>query len=340
MKPIHVWLPLLGPGIGHAEVRRDVQRSYQVWQGQAVVWHDPTVKEPVSWRITHGPLHFREVAVPSEHRDRVEVFHVGANGSVFGLGLALFPGGRVDGLLDAFLNLPPCGAVESRLLPWQLTIDIPTITDARVVYTSTTLYARPLSPFPTEEVSTDGRTVSASWSPDTHPWPPVSPSAERRQDDGAFMVGHFQGLPFARHRQTPHVAGLPLRIHWPEPLTCLFPAGSDLDDVWEWHKMVAIAKQRGDDLDGALREATTAAAGFVTEGWTTMELAWFYPALLESGEKVSYQAEGRYGLHFRSLDEALRSPAWGESMAQRIPIRQAWGAAGFFWALAPTICVH
>ncbi|MGH8059735.1 MAG: hypothetical protein ACREOH_21270, partial [Candidatus Entotheonellia bacterium] len=115
--PLQLWLPTFGPSLGFPEVGRDMARVLQSWQGESTVWLLPDLNTPRRWWPSGKPVWERTLAIPAEHFDRIDVFHIGANGYVWGPGVHdRFPDGRVEGLLRSWLQawqLPP--AFEARL---------------------------------------------------------------------------------------------------------------------------------------------------------------------------------------------------------------------------------
>jgi hypothetical protein len=108
MKPLQVWLPMLGPSLGFSEVERDRQRAFTAWRGEQIVWLLPGVDVSVRWQ--EGP--WGHLAIPAEHLDCLHIFHVGTSGRVWGpAGDLRFPGGTVNGLLQAWLDIDKVGGL-------------------------------------------------------------------------------------------------------------------------------------------------------------------------------------------------------------------------------------
>ena len=99
MRPLQVWLPNISGSLAWPEARRDRDRAYQAWRGEKTIWFSPELEMPFRWTDRGGVAC---LALPSEHWERVEVYHVGANGAVWGADTSdTFPNGKVDGLLVA-----------------------------------------------------------------------------------------------------------------------------------------------------------------------------------------------------------------------------------------------
>jgi hypothetical protein len=104
-QPTQLWLPWLADNLSSPEVQRDARRAMEGWHGELEVWLLPELKKPVHWYEGNGKIRFLVLAVPAEHTDRLSIYHIGANGQVWGpASRSLFPMG-LDELLDAWLNL-------------------------------------------------------------------------------------------------------------------------------------------------------------------------------------------------------------------------------------------
>jgi hypothetical protein len=110
MHPLQVWLPTWGPSLGFPEVARDAQRAFRAWQGEQTIWLLQQLPQPGRWQVGQ----WWQLAISAELLDRVEVFHIGENGYVYGPeAKTWFPQGHVDGLLDAWFNVEKFGGVKT-----------------------------------------------------------------------------------------------------------------------------------------------------------------------------------------------------------------------------------
>jgi hypothetical protein len=119
MRPLQLWLPILGPSLGCPAVQRDRQRAQEAWCGEQIVWLVPGLKEPIRWR--EGV--YAHLAVDAEHLECVHIFHVGASGYVWGpASERRFPEGTVNSLLQAWYNIDKIGGVTDHpapaIIPW------------------------------------------------------------------------------------------------------------------------------------------------------------------------------------------------------------------------------
>src|ERR1043165_8568767 len=105
MRPIQLWLPRLADSLSRPQYQRDARRAMEAWKGDYTVWLLPDLKEEVRWDepIGDGKTRVPVVAIPAEHLDRLDVYHIGETGQVWGLKGWRFPGSCVNGLLDAWL---------------------------------------------------------------------------------------------------------------------------------------------------------------------------------------------------------------------------------------------
>src|ERR1051326_2092033 len=102
MKPIQFWLPLITSSLHRSGADRDMQRAFDDWRGESVVWMLPDIGRSFRWREDGRTA----VAMPSERLERIEVYHIGENQQVVGPSRkTCFPNGTVDGLLNECLRL-------------------------------------------------------------------------------------------------------------------------------------------------------------------------------------------------------------------------------------------
>jgi hypothetical protein len=251
--------------------------------------------------------------------DRVDVYHVGENGYVYGPNAeARFPNGRVEGLLEAWLNVKHNGGVRWEPAPEHLPWRRPHVHGEVVEYLGGMVRVFGGDIAPIVQLDAHGR-GKAQWPPAAHP-ATISPDAESH----TFYIS----------QPVENLRGVHMLLKWPGPLEALFPVMSGLDDLAAQAQLAQIARQSADDPQWALQRARELAAPYLTAGWTTQECAWYWPTLLERGERgMLLAAEGRFRLCARSLTEALGSTAWREVMTQSVSIRRVWGATGLLAVL-------
>jgi hypothetical protein len=146
---------------------------------------------------------------------------------------------------------------------------------------------------------------------------------------------------------------VPKWLSWEGQLRPLFPPFTDHLPLRHLASMLTIGKEASTNADTALRRATVLASPYVQEGYSTRELAWFCPLVLERGESdglrwvVDEATRQKLGLDeafsrdftqyalrdMASIDEVLGSSAWRQFLRQQIPVRRAWGPIGLFWVL-------
>jgi hypothetical protein len=315
MPALQVWLPTWGPSLGFPEVALDAQRAFRAWQGKQTVWLFQDLQAPGRWRQGQQ----WQLAVPATLLDRVDVYYVSENGYVYGPNAeARFPNSRVEGLLDAWLNVEQSGGVRWKPAPERLPWRMPHVNGEVVEYREGVVRVFGGGIAPIVQLDAQGR-GKAQWPPAGHP-ATISPDAESH----------------ALYTSQPgeNLRGIHMLLQWPGPLEALFPMMSGLDDLAAQAQLAQIARQSADDLQWALQRVREVASPYLTDGWTTQECAWYWPTLLERGEQgMCLAAEGRFGLWARSLTEALGSKAWREVMTRRVSIRRVWGATGLLAVL-------
>jgi hypothetical protein len=315
MPALQVWLPTWGPSLSFPEVALDAQRAQRAWQGEQTVWLLQGLQASGRWREGQQ----WHLAVPAALLDCVHVYHVGENGYIYGPNVeARFPSGRVEGLLDAWLNVEQSGGVRWEPAPERLPWRMPHVNGEVVEYREgmVRVCAGGTAPVVALDAHRRGK---AQWPPPGHP-ATISPDAESH---ACYTSQPGEDL-----------RGVHMLLKWPGPLEALFPVMSGLDDLAAQAQLAQIARQSADDPQRALQRAREVVAPYITDGWTTQECAWYWPTLLERGEQgMRFAAEGRFRLCARSLTEALESKAWREVMTQSVSIRRVWGATGLLAGL-------
>jgi hypothetical protein len=318
MEPLQLWLPVLGGSLGYREVRDDVERAYRAWQGETTVWLLPELERQVRW--VEGPA--RHVAIPATHLDRVDVYHIGDSGYVWGPASALrFPTGNVDGLLQAWLHVGRLGGLGFHLAPERIPWRSPRLRDDSLEYVQGTVRLLPGATITLTQL--EEQRFTCQWRPQGHA-APVFPDVE--------SSGSYQAL----EPVPPH--GLSLLPEWPAPLQGVASLMSGLDEVCGQGLMAAIARQAHHDPEGALKRARDEAGPYVRmDGSTTEGLRWVLPTAVhlsmlardnDSTMVARLVAEGAQD-RFR-----FRDPVDAKAVMDRlVPITRAWGMLGLLWAL-------
>jgi hypothetical protein len=252
---------------------RDAQRAFRAWQGEQTVWLLQCLQEPGRWRQDQQ----WQLALPAELLDRVDVYHIGENGYVCGPHAdTRFPNNRVQGLLDAWLNVEHIGGLRWEPAPERIPWRIPHVSGDAVDYIEGMVRVVAGGTVPVVALDANGM-GKAQWPPAGHP-ATVAPDAESH----AF---------YARQRGET-LNGIHMLLRWPGPLEPLFSVMSGLDDLAAHAQLVQIARQSANDPPWALQRAWAVAAPYITEGWTTPEFAWFWPTLLGWGSKKCSSQQG------------------------------------------------
>ena len=339
MRPVQLWLPTLTDNLATAESQRDAQRAMKAWKGEHRVWLLPDVKEEIHWYepTEDGKNHLSVLAIPAEHLDCLDVFHIGDDGQVWGLASASrFPASRIDSLLTAWLNLFSLeGNVTLACAPESIPLKIPKIQGKEIMYEDSRVQLLPGPTFPITEVDESSRSVRLRWPPAAGMPEPISPDAESAEYYGPMQRVDDKGLPIAMSRRKPHIRSLHTICRLPRPFEELVPCGVGMDTLYGSLQMTDIAQQGARDPEGALQKAKNAAALYLSEGQTTQELAWSLPALAQEGKEVAFKhAWFRLNLpDARTPEKAMQSSAWQQEMRKLVPVRRAWGLLGLLWVL-------
>ncbi len=334
MRPLQLWLPLFPRSPAFPAVARDMARAFEAWASTHRIWVMPGLPKELRWgeEADGHQVHYRAIA--GEEWNYLDIFHIGENGFVYGLDADRFPGARVDGLLDAWLNWP-----TEETIGWQepprLEIAMPDLFDQAALKENQIPYRQvsftaPVLPIDPKE----GIPTLPAGSP-RPVFPEVEISEFWQQTYGPLQFGQLpDGQPvvtnqdgtFFRPAATLVARGL---------LAGIFPTGVSLDAMHNWAKMNGIVQRSATDPTAALQWARTLAAPYFTEGVTTRALSWYMPTLgeLREVQEVINRAASLGLVDARVHADLRGSEAWHRAMTESVPIRRVWGPVGLFWAL-------
>jgi hypothetical protein len=317
-----LWLPWIESSLGFEPVRHDVEGAVRTWRGEDTIWLLPELPRVVRWVREYAPgVCSRQLAIPARRLNVIDVFHVWENGLVCGpASMVHFPESRIDGLLGAWLNVWRDAHVSLCEPAASVTIEVPRICGdgegATIAFEEMTLHVQSGSSIPAWEAE---GAIHTEWPMRGMRWPSVFPDAESRE-----APGQPRGLPSYR-----------CAIQWPSPLAPLFPiTGGGLDELVGQRHMVELARTSCNDPERAFWEARQTASPYITQGWTTQMDASVWPVLVEEGDNGALDImTNRFGMHYRSWEEVLKSPEGQSILAQTVPVQRAWGVLGLFWSL-------
>jgi hypothetical protein len=329
VKPLQLWLPRLGGGIGNPEIARDAARAFQLRAGEPVLWMLPELGHPVRWQVAG----VRHLAMPAEAFERIDIVHVTAEGLVYAPTAPDIVLGDLDSLLDAWLNVRGPDLYIAR----PVTVTVPHIEpDGTIAMIQRKLTFGPGAYMPFSAIDPHSRTVTMRWPPEGSPRP-VSPEAESAKRFPSRMVEADPPVAVTENgERAPQ-----LFLRWPQPFEPMMPVLSGPDELLAQAQMAEIARRSRSDPEGALRAATVAARPYVFHGHARREEAWLYPTLRTKGfEHVLFKAED-FGLPVppRSswtaigFEQALQQEEWRRWRAQTVPVCRVWGLIGLCWAL-------
>jgi len=343
MRPIQLWLPTVTSSLGEPAVQADMMRAIQSWEGQRTLWLLPDITEPVSW--SQGPTPYDMLrAVPAEHLERIDIYHITQGGVAWGSERA--PGFPADfdlqTLLDTWLNavvshdgmgLPTAQAPRR----WP----VPRVIEAKtIMYEDMPLPSEPEPVLPAPPLGGDfwGWRVPVHWPLAGMP-ATVSPEAESAKYYSALERYDVPGIGrcfVLNDGPKDGMFPLPVRMLWPASLQWLFPGGGDgaLDARWHEVQMRDVFARSAVDLLGALQEAQTRAARYVTQGTTWGGFVDFFTDLITHGEPHALEEAVKHRApQAVSRQVAWQVPAWHAWMKKPQTITRAWGPIGLFWAL-------
>lgn len=346
MDAIQVWLPTVGRSLGDPRVMADLQRACEPWRNETWVYTVPGLPELVrQWPTPFGTA----MAVRADLTESFAVFHVGANGMIYGrrqevvfatdeagtreafTEITALPERPAQELLDAWLNLPHGNDLHvcKKVREWMGALQVPMFDDAgKVTGYEVHQFARGAGPSYALVPDGDG---ALQWRIPTGPdcAPSVFPDAESMLRDYGSPDGG---------RRRPSAAGFKgkpdqVDIRIGGPLAFLFPIWVGLDVQFNLIKMLAM--MRIADPMSALAESRRHAARYLSQGTSTWELTWFWPTVAQLGlQPTLWNAAAQFRLPaVRTLNQASKSPQWRNKMAEPVPVTRAYGPIGLFWAL-------
>lgn len=275
MRPIQIWLPLLGKSLFFEEVRRDILRAFEWWDSQQTVWFLPGLDDPKTWKAPDGSAAF--LYIPAEHRDRVAVYHANRDGYVWGEGAVhRFPESRLKGLLQKWLNCPQPS--ERPAEPF-VELEVPVISPEGVRLEKRTLELTH-SPWGLYRLNPD----TNAREPVKLPWPHqtlISNEAETRCRFGPWRRTNQPDLVVSK--TDPTIFGYTRGLIWPVPFSNLFPVFSGPDDLLALCRMKQCAKLSEHDPIAALQRAQVWSAPYISPGILPYELAETWPKLMQGG---------------------------------------------------------
>jgi hypothetical protein len=273
------------------------------------------------------------VAIPAEHLDRIDIYHLGENGRVVGCGSASrFPGSRVEGLLETWLDSQVMASVKLYRPPQAVDFEIPRILEGGVEFERISLTPEPYGMMPIARFDESTRTVRTRWPPEGKNFQTVSPDAESEEAYGPIRRAEFAGIPDWVSANGEYRT-LFTFASWPEPLGQLVPDADGVDLFLGQQQMRTIAEAYDEDPQRARSEAIRLARSYVLEGHSSRLWAWLWPICLGDGDEAMCFAAEDLGFAAPSPSELFGTAEFRKAMNESIPIRRVWGPLGLFWAL-------
>jgi hypothetical protein len=273
------------------------------------------------------------LAIDGDYLERLDVFHVGENGYVWGPGMAhVFPRGHVGGLLPEWLNVSDRPIYRA---PHAATVMAPDPKLDGIQYRELAIQFLPMGALPIQVTDQKVGRIEAHWPPEGAPLPVVSVDQETRESAGApgplVLIPGSAATGWIRGDGPPAVCVV---SGWPPPFDVLVPAGSGLDSALHWARMSQIAAMSETRPDQALLEGQNHSRSFLTPGSSSWDHAYLWPIYAKEGaEGAAIAATMHFGLPDLTLPELLASSEWLDRAARPIPVLRAWGGVGLMWAL-------
>ena len=332
MRAKQLWLPCVGHPMADNDLRADLEMAFSLWNGQTTVWLAPDTEQPAEFDDGKTLGLDRNLIVPSRLVDRLDVFHIGENGFVWGRDSAgRFPGGCIGDLLHQWLDTKH---YRPRLVQTgRVQLSRPTVLGGLLWSTTETIEPTDGPKFRVVTRSESKKTTLAKLELVPQTWSTVAPSLEvGGADTTEITAGETRNTTF--------------RVQWPPPFCNLFPSGGNADDLYERARMIDVLAVAKHDNQEALRLATAAAMRYRSQGSTNLGLSWFWPNFLElkmSADapesqldplKTAIERGASLGLNVSGDPiQVLKSEQWTEKMNEPVVVPRVVGLSGLMWEL-------
>lgn len=333
MKPIQLWLPQLCSSPFVPEIQRMRERAYSTWIGEDIVWVVPGLGEP---RRALEADSSKVLALDGEFIERLDIFHVGENGYVWGPGMShRFPAKHVNDLLLQWLNITDRPIYPA---PTATTVMAPDPKLDGIQYREQEIHFKPVGQFPFTVTGRDEeRTyIEGHWPPEGAPNPVVSVDQESREYFGDVRaMARIAGTSITGWIREDRTFAIGVVSGWPDPFDALIPRASGMDNTLQWTRMREIATKSETSVEVALREARDLSRSFLSEGVSSWAHAHFWPIYAREGiDGAIVAAATQFGLSSDlTFQELWSTDEWLDRAALPIPITRAWGGIGLMWAL-------
>jgi len=137
----------------------------------------------------------------------------------------------------------------------------------------------------------------------------MSIEADSRSLYGDLERHELDGTPVAVSQRDPRQRGPTGLVRWPGPLAGLMPLLSGWDEFYQLGRMIVVRHSSERDPEGALQEATDAAAPYVTHGRSLLALVQLHPHAHDE-QAIPFHAEG-LGLVPEASEPATGTQALG-----------------------------
>lgn len=317
MRPLQLWIPALVANPQLLFVREDRDAAYRAWDGEAVVWMLPNLPSVRRWT---DPDKTRLLAIGTKDFDCVHVYHVGENGFAVGPGVSdVFPGGKVNSLLDAWLNMDPAASAAGlRRVPATLEINLPRFSGPEVEYVKANLEISPRYSY--------GETTKQAPDEARMTWPAEGFSRQVVSDGDS-------GPRFRRLFDMPKEDQSVGMLMWaaPHPVRAIMPMLTPFAEKFQRVQMVEIAQCSQDDPGGTLDAARKASSDYISTCTVPAAVVEFAPILAADGaEGLHSYIRGRYSVN--PTDKTPDGPL-ARLLARTVTVRRVWGPVGLFWSL-------
>lgn len=336
MRPVQLWLPLTLESPYLPEVQRDRERAFRAWNGENTVWLVPGTSASFRWREGPGGI-ARMVAVDSERLDRLDVYHVLEDGTVWGAGAGeRFPNGSVASLLSSALNLFDSSIIRCGAAPEEFVLEVPNLEEGKIKYISERLRLRPLGFMPLEVDDSARRTTKSQWPIEGGTTPTISPTQESRELYGPLESDDSLNTlaPSYKSNKDHSIRAAHLILKMPPPFDKLMPLGAGDDELFQIRTMTSLAKRSVSNPLRALAEAREVSREFVSEGTTRWEMIHFFPILWGRGADAALGlAEDQMDIEHNTLPQLMNDERWQAQLRTPVQVVRTWGITGLLWDL-------
>lgn len=337
--PVQVWAPRFFAS-PYGDFLLDLQRAYEHWQNEDIIWLLPDAKKVIRWKTKRGNFLFYEAIVPSKTLNSIAIYHIDEDGRVYPthpstgrLSNVISPGLYKFWLQKNPLLFKPSSSVE---------VLLPIIKDGKFYrHKKKEIEIEPGPIIPFIGVDEDGKTILSTWPPLNSNLPAtISPDIESKDYYRKLKLEKLKFKDTDGVREINVVsAGKNLkgvakavRVKWPDPFDKFFPDGGSLDLLYQYACMKYLIRRIEEkEIEEASNEIEMYINLFTGDTKSFLERAFFLPKAIYNKEALLIELKYKYGIDVKNFDELMESIEFKSLAARKVKIKRIYSWLGYFW---------